>query len=125
MDTLSPTMTPGNLIATRNNSVSASFGVGSYGLGGNLLLGFEFGYGWGEAIGVNSYVVPNDLAAVDTQTYSGTFILAGATNLRAITRAVEDVTSVVTTGKPGAKPLPIPLGTEDNGKPETKPAPPK
>jgi hypothetical protein len=106
---LSPTMTLGNLIATRGDSVNASFGIGSYSDAEKLLIGVQLGYGWGQAIGVNPYVVPNNWAVVDTQTYSATLILAGATNLRAITRAVRAVQSVVTTGKPdAAKPVTAP-----------------
>jgi hypothetical protein len=106
---LAPTMTLGNLVATKNDLLTASFGIGSYGAEGNILIGVEVGYGWGQALGVSSYVVPNDWAVIDTQSYSATLILAGATNLRAITRAVEKVQSVMTTGKPDdAKPAPPP-----------------
>ncbi len=96
---LAPVMTPGNLVVTQNNYANASFGIGSYGNGGNVLLGIQLGYGWGQALGVNDYSVPNSWAIVDTHQYSATLILAGATNLRTITRAVEEVKSVVT-GKP-------------------------
>ncbi len=101
MGALSTSSALGNLVATHSDLVSTSFGIGSYGPGGNILIGLQLGYGWGQALGVSSYSVPNQFALVDTQSYSATLILAGATNLRAITRAVEEVKSVVTTGKPG------------------------
>ncbi len=54
-------------------------------------------------------MVPNQWAVVDTQTYSAMFILAGATNLRAIGRAMEKVTNAVITGAPdNAPPSPPP-----------------
>ena len=109
---LAPSMSLANLLPERSNSVSASFGIGSYGSAGDILIGLQLGYGWGQALAVNPYVVPNDWAVVDTQTYSGMLILAGATNLKAIRRAVEKVENVVTTGKPG------------DASPKTPPIPP-
>jgi hypothetical protein len=97
---LSPTMSVGNLAQERMHHVMLSFGIGSYGESGDLLLGVQTGYGWGQALAVNPYVLPNDWAIVDTQSYSALFVLAGATNLRALRRAVERVEHVVTTGKP-------------------------
>jgi hypothetical protein len=102
---LSPTMTLGNLVSSTTNTVSASLGIGSYGRRGDaLLVGFQLGYGWGEALTTNPYVVPNEWAVVSTQTYSAMIILAGATNLHAMGRALEKVESMVTTGKPGEQP---------------------
>ncbi len=124
---LAPTTTLGNLVPARTNSASASLGLGSYGKGGPLLLGVQLTYGWGEAVTANPYVVPNEWAVVDTQTYSAMVILAGATNLRAITRAITKVEKLITTGVPGeepptAKPLPAtPLPTSNPPKPDTAP----
>ena len=58
---LAATLSPGNLIQERQNTVTASAGVGTYGRGGTLLLGFQLGYGWGESLAPNPYVTPNDL----------------------------------------------------------------
>jgi hypothetical protein len=101
---LSPSQTLGNMAQSRMSSVSLSFGIGSYGGAGDLLIGAQLGYGWGQAVAVNPYVLPNDWAVVDTQTYSAMLIFAGATNLRALGRAVERVQDVVTHGKPDAPP---------------------
>jgi hypothetical protein len=103
---LSPTMSLGNLMQARTNMASASLGVGSYGGAADLLIGAQFGYGWGQSLAVNPYVVPNDWAVVDTRSYSVMLILAGATNLRAIGRAVEKVERAVTTGNPELSPAP-------------------
>jgi hypothetical protein len=104
---LAPSMTLGNLLPARSDSVSASLGIGSYGSGGDILIGLDLGYGWGQALAPNPYVVPNDWAVVSTQTYSAAIILAGSTNLKAIRRAVEKVQNVVRTGQPEA-PTPAP-----------------
>jgi hypothetical protein len=102
---LAPTTSLGNLVQSRTNHVAASFGIGSYGGIGDLLMGMQLDYGWGQALTANPYVVPNAWAVVGTQTYSVMFILAGATNLRAIGRAVEKVENAVTNGVPAAPPL--------------------
>ena len=101
---LTPTTSLGNLVQSRTNHVAISFGIGSYGGVGNLLMGLKLDYGWGQALTVNPYQVPNTWAAVDTQTYSAMFILAGATNLRSIGRAVQKVENAVTTGSPDVPP---------------------
>jgi hypothetical protein len=103
---LAPSMSLGNMLPARNDSASASFGIGSYGSAGDILIGLQLGFGWGQALALNPYVVPNDWAVVDTRTYSAMVILAGATNLKALRRAVERVQSVVTTGQPEAPSLP-------------------
>jgi hypothetical protein len=103
---LSPTMSLGNLAPARESSVSASIGIGSYGGGADILIGAQLGYAWGQSMAVNPYVLPNDWAVVDTQSYSVMLILAGATDLRAIGRAAEKVQNVVTTGNPELVPGP-------------------
>jgi hypothetical protein len=99
---LAPASSLGNIVQSRNNSVGASFGIGSYGRGGDLLFGVQLDYGWGQALVVNPYVLPNEWSLVDTRSYAATLILAGATDLRAIGRAVEKIERVVTTGSPDA-----------------------
>jgi hypothetical protein len=101
---LSPTSGLGNLVQARMSDVGASIGIGSYGRGGELLIGARFGYGWGQSMAANPYVLPNDWAVVDTQSYSVMLILAGATNIRAIGRAVEKAEKAVTTGNPELPP---------------------
>jgi hypothetical protein len=103
---LSPTMSLGNLVQARASSVSASLGIGSYGGGADILMGAQLGYAWGQSMAVNPHVLPNDWAVVDTRSYSVMLILAGATDLRAIGRAVEKVQNAVTTGDPELAPGP-------------------
>jgi hypothetical protein len=73
------------------NRVAASFGYGSHGEGGDLLIGGEFALGWGERLAVNPYQLPPRLDTADERSYSFLFVLAGSTSLKAIKRAVEDV----------------------------------
>jgi hypothetical protein len=101
---LSPTMSLGNLVQARSSSASASLGIGSYGGGADLLVGAQLGYAWGQSMAVNPYVLPNDWAIVDTRSYSVMLILAGATDLRSIGRAVEKVENAVTSGNPELAP---------------------
>jgi hypothetical protein len=102
---LSPTMSLGNLVQSRTSSATVSFGVGSYG-GGDILLGVQLGYGWGQAMAVNPYVLPNEWAVVDTRSYSAMLIFAGATSLRSLGRAAEKVKDAVTTGNPESSTTP-------------------
>jgi hypothetical protein len=99
---LTPTMTLGNLATTRTNWLNASFGIGSYGAAGSILIGTVLGFGWGQAIALNPYVLPNNFSVVDTQSYSALLVLAGAVNFRSVGRAVQEVESVVSTGNPDA-----------------------
>ena len=68
-----------------------SFGVGSHGTGGDLLLGGELAYGWGEQLATNAYVLPPRVEATRLTQIQVMFVLAGSTSLRNITRAVQDV----------------------------------
>jgi hypothetical protein len=101
---LSPTMSLGNLVQARSSSASVSVGIGSYGGGSDILIGTQLGYAWGQSMAVNPYVLPNDWAVVDTRTYSVMLILAGATDLRSIGRAVQKVENAVTGDSPELKP---------------------
>jgi hypothetical protein len=101
---LSPTETIGNLAQARTSWVNLSFGIGSYGAGGNILIGTQLGYGWGQALAINPYVLPNEWAVIDTQQFSAMLILAGSTNLQTIGRAMKAVEHVVTEGKPADAP---------------------
>jgi hypothetical protein len=109
---LTPSMTLGNLTPSRTNWLNGSFGIGSYGSAGSILIGAVVGVGWGQTIALNPYVLPNNWAVVDTQAYSALFVLAGAVNFKSMGRAVKEVESVVKTGNPDAlpqKPLKLPL----------------
>ncbi|HEX7664589.1 MAG TPA: hypothetical protein VF407_08765, partial [Polyangiaceae bacterium] len=117
LDTLTPQPLVGNLVQAKESNLSASFGVGSYGNGKELLFGTQFDFGWGSATVANPYVIPNDWATVNTQRYTLMFVVSGATDLRSIEKAVEKVKNAVQTGDPN---VPAPK-TPD--KPPTKPAP--
>jgi len=119
---LAPTMSLGNLMQARTSSASASLGIGSYGGGADLLIGAQLGYAWGQSMAVNPYALPNDWAVVDLHSYSVMLILAGATDLRAIGRAVEKVEKAVTTGNPELPPV---LPPPDAGKAAPKPELPR
>jgi hypothetical protein len=92
---LSPSPVVGNFYASRVNRAAASFGVGSYGEAGTLLVGTQLSLGWGQALAVDPYVVPNTFAAVDAHTYGVLLIVAGSTNVHAMKEAVESVEQMV------------------------------
>jgi hypothetical protein len=87
-----------NLVQGRAHRVGLSLGLGSYRDGGELLLGTQLGYGWGQAIVPNLYSVPSDWSVVSSSNFSALFILAGSTNLRAIKGAIEGVEKALTPG---------------------------
>jgi hypothetical protein len=116
---LSPSQTVGNIVQQRVSVATFSAGMGSYGRSGNLVLGVQVGYGWGQSLAANPYVTPNDWAVVDTTSYSALVILAGSTSLRALGRAVERVEHVIV-GNPTDPDTPAPPGSP----PAPTPAPP-
>lgn len=85
-----------NYYPARTNRVAASFGVGSYRGDGALLLGLELSYGWGDRLTVNSYQAPPTIATAGHNSLGILFVIAGGTSFRAITRAVQDVTRILT-----------------------------
>lgn len=102
---------PLSYFPAHSHRVSASFGLGSHGDGGDLLVGGEFGYAWGERLAVNSYQSPPRLDTTFTQTYSLILVIAGTTSYKAIKRAVNDLTEAVDPKKkpePEPKPPPAP-----------------
>jgi hypothetical protein len=89
---------------SRSQRVSASFGVGSHGEGGDLLVGGEVGYASGERLAVSSYQLPPALVSTPFHTVNVLFVVAGNTNFKAIRRAVNDLTNAV---DPRKKPPPV------------------
>ncbi|AKU98074.1 hypothetical protein AKJ09_04738 [Labilithrix luteola] len=85
-----------NYYPARTNRVAASFGVGSYRGDGALLLGLELSYGWGDRLAVNSYQAPPTIATAGQNSLGVLFVIAGGTSFRAISRAVQDVTRILT-----------------------------
>jgi len=88
---LKPQPILGNLIQARANHVTAAFGVGSYWREGELLVGVQLDYGWGEALAANPYVIPNDWSVVGLRTYSLLFVISGSTKLSSIVRTVSNI----------------------------------
>jgi hypothetical protein len=84
-----------NYYPYRTNRLTASAGFSSHGSGGDLVVGTELSVAWGERLAVNSYQLPPDLVATEQRTYQLLLTVAGATTLRAIKRAVDDVREVV------------------------------
>ena len=84
-----------NYYPYRTHRAMASFGIASHGSGGELMLGGEFSVGWGERLAVNSYQLPPVIGTTGHGTYQLMIVIAGSTSLRAIKRAVEDVTDMV------------------------------
>ena len=109
LERLKPVPVPSlaNLVQARQSHVGLSFGVGSYGPGGELLFGTQLGYGWGETLIANLYAVPSDWSVVSSRSYSALFVIAGATNFRSIKRAIKGVQNAVTPG-PAKEPAPAP-----------------
>jgi len=103
-----PAPSLGNLVQGRAHRLGLSLGLGSYGDGGELLVGTQLGYGWGQSMVANLYSVPNDWSVVSTNNYSALFILAGSTNLRAIKNAIEGVGKAFTPEPASAPNTPAP-----------------
>ncbi len=96
------TVPKGNLLAdpmgyfpARTNRIATSLGLGSHGEGGDLYLGGELSYTWGERLAVNAYELPATLATTATQTFGLVVVLAGSTSFKAIRRAVNDLSNAV------------------------------
>jgi hypothetical protein len=81
----------GNVIQSRMSHISASLGLGSYWEHGEFLFGLQFDYGFGQALAINPYVVPNDWTVVGAQTYGVLFVIAGSTSFDAIVRVVDRI----------------------------------
>lgn len=84
-----------NYYPYRTHRLSASFGLGSHGTGGEVLVGGEVSVGWGDRLAVNSYQLPPVIGTTGHGTYQLMLVIAGSTSLRAIRRAVDDVREVI------------------------------
>ena len=105
--------------ASNTNRFTASFGVGSHGEGGAILVGGELSYEVGDRLAVNSYQLPARFESVASQTYGLLFVIAGTTSYKNITRAVDTITKSVDTAPskpPPVKPAPA--------RPSVEPLPP-
>ena len=126
---LEPVSSVGNLIQARMSHLNASLGVGSYWEGGELLFGLQFDYGFGQALAVNPYVVPNDWSVVDARSFSLLFVISGSTNLNAIVRVVTNIAgggdqqeSTERIKNPDARPREAEPVQEQRPEPEAAPA---
>ncbi len=76
--------------------VLGSFGIGSHGDDGTLLIGAQAYYGWGQALAPNVYADPPVETPTNVQTFGVLFVLAGATNLKSISHAMGEMKNLVT-----------------------------
>lgn len=95
-----------NFYPARMHRLATSFGVGSHGEGGDLLIGAELSYAWGERLTPNVYQLPPQLDRADQQMYSLLFVLAGSTSFRTFRRAVDDVKKALDPTTDKNKPAP-------------------
>jgi len=115
---------PFNFYPDDMNRLAASVGVGSHGPGGDLLLGGEFSYGWGDRLAPNAYQVPARVETTDVTQYAVLLVLAGSTSLKNIKRAVEDVTKALDPSAPKT-PAPKPAAPGPNAPSNPKDEMPK
>lgn len=102
------------------NRIAGSLGIGTHGSNGELMIGTELAYGWGERLAVSSYQLPPVIGNAEFRTYQMMIIVAGSTSLRALKRVVEDVKQVVKEPSP-QKPVLLPKPQE----PASSPTPQK
>jgi hypothetical protein len=108
---------PMNYFPSRTNRVGVSLGLGSHGEGGDLYLGGELSYAWGERLAINAYQLPSRLETTETQTFGLLVVIAGSTSFKAIRRAVNDITNAVdpAAADPKKKPVPAPAPPDPKG----------
>lgn len=80
---------------SRMNRVTASFGVASYGAAGELLIGTELSYGWGQRYAADVYSLAPTFGLTDTRSYRAMLVVAGAANFKSITQAITGVGDAV------------------------------
>ncbi len=93
-------LSPMGLAPTKIDRLLGSFGIGYHGESGTLLIGAQAYYGWGQALAPNVYASPPVETPTGVQTFGVLFVLAGATDLKAISQAVNEVKELVTTKPP-------------------------
>jgi hypothetical protein len=84
-----------NYFPQSTDRLAGSLGVGSHGAGGEVIIGAELAYGWGQRVSVNPYQLPPTETPTSIHSYQLTFVIAGATNLKTLKRAVEDIRDVI------------------------------
>ncbi len=83
-DELKGAATPNGLDQWAMNQLNFALGVGNYGRGGELLIGVQGSYMWGQIAAVNSFSLPNDLVYTDLSGFRLMAVIAGRFNLRAL-----------------------------------------
>jgi len=90
-------LVPNSVAPAQTNRLLASFGIGSHGDAGTVIIGAQAYYAWGSMQGYAS--APN-VVPVNVQGTGVLFVLAGATNFKSIQRAVDDMRRFVTRPPP-------------------------
>jgi len=93
VDSLIPT----SVAPAQMNRLLGSFGIGSHGDAGTVIIGAQAYYAWGQMQGYASAPV---IAPVNVQGTGVLFVLAGATNFKSIQRAVDEMRRFVTRPPP-------------------------
>lgn len=86
-----------NYNTARTHRLIGSLGFGSHGTDpkeGELVIGTELSYGWGQRLVVNSYQLPPEFSRASHGTFTALLIIAGSTSLTSIRRAVSDAAEV-------------------------------
>ncbi len=89
-------LTPTSVSQSQVNRLLASFGIGSHSEAGTIIIGTQAYFGWGEMLGYSNVVSGGAVAPTNVTSFGLLFVLAGATNFRAITRALDDMRKAVT-----------------------------
>jgi hypothetical protein len=91
IEPLSANPVPGAPITSRQNQLSGSLGVGSYGVHGTLYVGAQVSVSYGQATSVNSLVLPPKLDLADFDSVRIIGVIAGSFNLRTFEQAVGQI----------------------------------
>lgn len=84
----------GSVLWSRNSRAAVSFGVGSYGGAGELLLGAELSYARGKAYVADALGTPNQLALVNQTSWTALFVLSGKTSFAQVRKTVDRIRSL-------------------------------
>jgi hypothetical protein len=90
-------LVPTSVAPAQTNRLLASFGIGSHGDAGTVIVGAQAYYSWGQMQG---YASAPTVTPVNVQGTGVLFVLAGATNFKSIQRAVEDMRQFVKRPQP-------------------------
>ena len=90
------TPTATSLASSQIDRFLLSFGVGTHGEAGSLLIGGQAYYGFGKMLAPNVYAEEPTPVATPAQTYGMLLVLAGTTNTRTIRSAVDALRKAVT-----------------------------